>query len=262
MRPKEGQLECVTGDLGGGKSAYAVELIYEHVARGGWAFTNIEVFPDENHPHPAAKDDNFRKRLASEGLEFDPQRLVRLQGDSMAGFHKQLKRGSEGELVMAVIDESQLDIHTKDRGAGNKDELYNFIAMCRKLDIWCIFIAHDANEIDVNVRRKITIETTCRNLKNETILGMPFPIQVYFRVQFKLFQGRSHHKIGAEYFRKSPAWGLYNSKALLGAKAQQFETLEVARAGRLKRIKREDPSLVWNAAAIVGAVTAGIILCV
>ena len=240
----QGKLECVTGDLGSAKSSYGVERGYEHIARGGYFMTNIEVFPDDNYPHPSAKLDNFKKRLAEEGLEFDPSRLIRLQGDSMADFHRQLMRGNEDMTVLVVIDESQLDLHTKDRSRGQKgdeakDELYNFVAMCRKLDIELLFIAHDANEIDVNIRRKISVETTCRNLKDQRILGgLPFPLPFYFRVRFKLYQGKVHHKIDSDYFLRSPAWGLFNSKALLGAKAQVFANMAVARATRLKRIKR------------------------
>jgi len=258
-----GKVEAITGDLGGGKSALGVERLYEHIARGGWGFTNIEVFPDSSYPHPDAKKDNFKDRLASEGLEFVPERLVRLEGNTMSGFHRQLKRGSEEMSVMCVIDESQLDLHTKDRSRGQgdeeKDELYNFIAMCRKLDIICVFIAHDANEIDVNVRRKITVETTCRNLKEQTILGgLPFPLPLYFRVSFKLYQGKVHHKIASDWYLKSPAWGLYNSKALLGAKAQVFASMAVARAGRLKRLKRPE-GFGW-AEAIAAAIV--VFLCV
>lgn len=260
----QGKLEAVTGDLGGGKTAYAIERAYEHIARGGWVQTNIEFFPDENYAHPGAKLDNFKKRLAEEGLEFDPARLVRLEGDSMAGFHRQLMRGSEEMTVLVIIDEAQLDLHTKDRSKGQKgeetkDELYNFVAMCRKLDIELLFIAHDANEIDVNIRRKISVETTCRNLKEQRIFGgLPFPLPFYFRVRFKLYQGKVHHKIDSDFFLKSPAWGLYNSKALLGAKAQVFANMKVARATRLNRIKR--PAGFGWAEAAAAAVAA--FLCV
>ena len=259
---REAYLECITGELGGGKSALGVEYIYEHVARGYWAFSNIECFPDENHPHPAAKHDNFKKRLASEGLEFDPSRLNRLEGDTLDCFEKQLRRGEEGAPVLAVVDESQLELHTDDRHEQStkekKKQLYNLMAMARKLDIWFVFIAHDAGEIDFNCRRKFTTETTCRNLKQERLFGaLPFPFPVYFRVKFKLFNGRVHHKLSSDFMFRCPSWGLYNSKALLGSKAQVFANMPVARAQRLKRIKPQlSGAGLWTAAAWAGAAAA------
>jgi hypothetical protein len=259
--PKEAYLEAITGELGGGKSALGVEYMYEHCARGHWAFSNIECFPDETYPHPAAKADNFKKRMAGEGLEFDPSRLVKLEGNSMEQFHKQLRRGEEGAPVLCVIDESQLDLHTDDRHTKKNDpaakELYNFLAMCRKLDIWCVFIAHDAMEIDFNARRKFTTETTCRNLKQEKLMGaIPFPFPIYFRVKFKLFNGRVHHKLSSDFLLRCPSWGLYNSKALLGAKAQVFEGMTVARSARLKRIQPPGTFSPWTIPAVAGAVAA------
>jgi hypothetical protein len=263
----EAYLECITGELGGGKSALGVEYMYEHVARGFWAFSNIEFFRDEKHESTdpkvveAAQRDNFRKRLALEGLELDPERVQRLEGNSMEHFHKQLRRGEENAPVLAVVDESQLDFHNDDRHAKKNDaaakETYNFLAMCRKLDIWCVFIAHDAMEIDINGRRKFTTETTCRNLKQEKLFGvMAFPWPVYFRVKFKLFNGRVHHKLSSDFLCTLPAWGLYNSKALLGEKAQVFANMPVARSQRLKRIQPAGGVNAWTVPAVAGAVAA------
>jgi len=53
------------------------------------------------------------------------------------------------------------------------------------------------------------------------------------------------------------AWGMYDSKALLGAQAQKFGELGRAKMGRLQRIKTTRPSL------LPALVAAGIIiLCV
>jgi hypothetical protein len=225
--PNEGKVEIVTGDLGGGKTAYAVEMAYEQLASGGWVFTNIEILADK-----------VRERLASEGLVFVEERLVFLQGDNMKAFYTQLRRGSDGEVVMCCVDEAHFDLNARN-WKDTSEELIQFITLCRKLDIWLIFVTQDANDIDKQVRRKITVEVACRNLKEERIFGgIPFPVPVYFRVRFKMFQGRPHHKIDSEFYFRSPAWGLYRSKALLGSKAQVFAGMAVGKRERLARVQQ------------------------
>jgi hypothetical protein len=248
MIPREGKIEIVSGDLGGGKSAYGVECAFELLLAGGTVFTNIEMFPDK-----------IAERMREQyRLEFDPSRLIQLQGQSMKDFHKQLKRGADGEVVMALIDEASLDFNARDYRE-TSDELLNFIVLVRKLDVWLVFVLQDGNDLDKQIRRKVTVEVACRNLKEEQILGMPFPLPVYCRVRYKIMQGRKHHKLGSsEWLLKLPAWGLYNSKALLGAKALEFEKMEVCHRQKLRRVEvKETPW--WPAMAAATAAT--FILC-
>lgn len=224
--PKEGQCEVVTGDLGGGKTAYFVEIAYEVLIGGGWVFTNV-----------AMNFDAVRERMAAEGIEFAPSRLVILQGDSMAAFHKQIMRGGPGEVVLVGIDEAHFDFDSRNRMKGD-DETYHFVTLCRKLCVWLIFITQDGNDLEIKLRRRFTVETTCRNLKHLRIAGVPFPFPFYVRVRFKLFGGRPQHKLDADYFTRLAGWGLYDSNALLGAKAQVFAGLNQARRQRLKRIEK------------------------
>lgn len=246
--PREGKIEIVTGDLGSGKSAFGVEEAYTLLLRGGTVFTNVEMFPDAI----------AARMLKEHNLIFDPARLVHLQGASMKEFHKQLKRGSDGEVVMALVDEASLDFNARD-WRETSDELLNFIVLVRKLDIWLVFILQDGNDLDKQLKRKVTVEVACRSLKEERLFGMPFPLPYYCRVRYKIQNGRAHHKIGdAEWVLKPPAWGLYNSKALLGAKAEEFEKMErVKRVPLAKGATKGIP--MWPSIAAASAVI--IILC-
>lgn len=241
--PTEGRIEAVTGELGGGKTAFGVEQAYDLLCTGGYCFSNVEVYPDK-----------IAERMAGERLVYQPERFVSLKGANMKDFHTQLKRGVEGAPVMALVDEADLDLSDRNYRE-TSEEFINFIKMVRKLDIWLVFIAQDANDMDKKVRRKFTIETNCRNMKHEEFLGMPFPIPLYCRVRWKVYQGRCHHRIGsAQWMLKQKAWGLYNSKALLGEKAQVFEKLGQVRATRLERIVTKNPyGLAAGAAAFVSS---------
>ncbi len=225
--PKEGQCEAVTGTLGGGKTAYGVEMIYEILCRGGWVFTNIDI-----------SFEAVRERMASQGLVFDPARLVFLQGESMAGFHSQIKRGSPGEVVLVVIDEAHFDFDSRDRMKGD-NETYHFVTLCRHLHVWLIFITQDGNDLEIKLRRRFAVETVCRNLKDHRIAGIPFPFPFFVRARYKMERGRATYKLGnPEWFTRSPAWGLYDTHALLGAKAQVFAGLGQAHRQQLKRIEK------------------------
>jgi hypothetical protein len=239
--PKEGKIEVVTGDLGAGKTAYVVELIYEQLCQGGWVFTNIELYADK-----------IAERMHGEGLIFDPTRLVILSGESMRDFHTQIRRGADGEVVMVAIDEAHFDLAARDYRS-TSDEFIQFVTLCRKLDIWLVFLTQDGDDIDKVVRKKFTVETLCRNLKEERIAGVPFPFSLYVRVSFKLQKGRVHHKLDAHYVSKPTSWGLYNSKALLGAKAAAFAKMHVARKSKLARVQKPVTSAAYYFAAAAAA---------
>jgi len=232
----------VTGDLGGGKSALAVWRAFLHLERGGVVYTNIEVWPDK-----------VAERLLESGLEFDRSRLRSLPTDSLVDFQKLIERGSAGMPVMILLDEAQFDFTASEKTAW-ENKLIQFLALARKLRLYIVFICHNMAELKIGIRRKITVETVCRNLKEERIGGIPFPIPFYFTVSFKVLMGVSRHRIDSDWFWKLPAWGLYNSYALLGDKAMEYAALPVASTGRLKRVPQDHSSYAYAASAAVAAI--------
>lgn len=243
---KEGKVEVITGELGGGKTAFAVELAFDHLLSGGTVYTNIEMFPEV-----------VAKRMAEQGVVFDPERLIFLTGDTMRDFHSQIARGTEGWVVMVMIDEAHLDNNARDWATQSR-EFLNFITLCRKLDIYLCFITQDANDLDKQIRRRVTVETNCRNMKQEKLFGViDFPLPLYVRVRFKVNSGRITRKLDHDWKFRCSAWGMYNSKALLGAHAKKFSEMGVVKTGRLQRVAVERPGLTASLAA-----AAIIVLCV
>jgi hypothetical protein len=225
---KEGKVVCITGDLGGGKSAEAIRQGFEHACTGGTVFTQIKVYPEE-----------WAVRMRQRGLVFDPERLRPLSTTSVVGFEREIQKGSPGSVVMVILDEAQIDFTAAEKEKWEA-ELLVFLAMCRKLRIHCVFICHNMMELKIGIRRKITTETVCRNLKEEKIAGLGLPFDLYFVVSFKVLNGVTRHKLNAEHYFSLPAWGLYDSYALLGSRAEEFDKLEAAKTGQLQRYK--DPN--------------------
>lgn len=244
-----GFIELVTGTLGGGKTAFAVERIFDHLCRGGWVYTNVECYPDK-----------IAERMAIKGLEFDPERLVMLQGDARE-FHKVVKRGTADCLVMLVIDEAGLEINARDWAKTDKGTLA-FNTMARKLDIWLVYISQDANDVDKQIRKKADTIWVCRNMKKLKIWGfIPCPLPFYFRVRFDNTRGTKPQKLDSELLLRPASWGLYNSDAMVGQVSEQFRGMQAVTAAPLKRIERKRPpqraplSLMLTASAFSSCVT-------
>lgn len=221
-----GYIELITGTLGGGKTAFAVEKIYDHLKSGGFVYTNIEVYPDE-----------VEKRLAVEGLVFDRSRLVILLGDARE-YSSQVSRGTTKKLVMLVVDEAGLDLNARDWAKTDK-KFIAFNTMARKLDIHLIYISQDASDVDKQIRRKAELVWVCRNLKKQKIWGViPFPLPFYFRVCFDNTRGGgTSSKMYPQVVLKPSSWGLYNSNAMVGEVASQWVGMNQVDGSALEKLE-------------------------
>lgn len=219
-RGAEGSTTIITGSLGGGKSALAVEMIMEHLSLGGTVVTNIEVYPEK-----------LAEWMRDEfGLVMDPDRLRVLDRASIRDFHDLAVRGNEERTVLMVLDEAALDLNAREWKT-LPQELFNFVVLCRKLIIDLVLVAQDANDVDKQLRQKMQYEVHCRSLKK--FLKLP----IFVRVRYALELGKKPWRIGAKFRWKSEAFGRYNSKALHGERAQIFGALEQAKSGALERVQ-------------------------
>lgn len=231
-----GATEAITGTLGGGKTAFAVERMLEHLLAGGYCYTNVEIYLEK-----------VREWMLEKGRVFEPDRLIFLTGD-LGTFHKQVKRGTHECQVMVVLDEASLDFNARDWASTSKD-LLAFNNFVRKLDIILLYITQRFEDLDKQFRARVGVLWVCRNMKHLKLLGLiPFPLPLFFRVRFDNTRGNGKPvKLDSEAVVKSWAWGLYNSDALTGKGHEQFLAMETANRTPLKRIqkpKTQGPS-IW-----------------
>ncbi len=236
----DGSITIISGTLGGGKTLCAVERMYEHVRRGGYAFTNIQLHREK-----------WGAQLARVGFIYEDDRVVDLVGD-LGKFHERVGRGSRGDCVMVVIDEAHLSFNARDWDKANRD-LLNFNTLVRKLDIELIYITQDPNNLDKQFRRMVQNVVVCRNMKTWKVFGLfNCPIPLMFRIHMDMTRGtgtKGTRNFTEIIFRRQWVCDLYNSDALLGAHAQLFSGLKQFNSSPLKRIEKsktvEKKSFPW-----------------
>lgn len=225
-----GYLKLVTGNLGGGKTSWLVELMVEHLRAGGSIATNIEL-----------KFDEISAWLASEGYEFDPARVTILTG-SLDDFYSQIPRGSPTCVVMCAIDEAAIvGFNSRDFAKLNR-KVFNFCTLARKLDIGLWWATQRPQFFDKQLRELCLSLIDCRDMRQFRLFGvLPFPIPLLVRVHHEMIGGIPRKAFSEVVSRKRWVWKLYNSDALLGDSAQEFANMTRAVASPLRRIPRPTP---------------------
>lgn len=223
----KGYLKLVTGNLGGGKTSWLVELGVEHLKLGGHWCTNIEVKPDE-----------IRSWLAAEGYEFDESRLIILTG-SLDEFYAMIPRGSPECVVMVSIDEAAIvGFNSRDFAKLNRT-VFNFCTLARKLDVGLWWATQRPQFFDKQLRELCLSLIDCRDMRQFRLMGViPIPLPLLVRVHHEMIGGIPRKAFSELVTRKKWVWKLYNSDALLGSSAQVFAGMRKAEYSPLKRIPR------------------------
>src|SRR5690606_30233321 len=225
-----GYLKLVTGNMGGGKTSYVVEMGIEHLLKGGTFATNIKCHVDV-----------IAEYIPDQGFEFDPSRLIHLTGD-IGKFFDQIPRGTPSNLVLVGVDEAALEgFNSRDWNKMDR-RIFNFCVLARKLDVGCCFITQQPEFFDKQLRKLCNGGLTdCRNLKSFKIWGViPFPLPLIVRVHHDCVGGVFRKNHSEPLFERRWVWKFYDSDALLGAAAAEFEQMQVAKSGPLSCIKKPD----------------------
>lgn len=222
-----GEIQIITGTLGGGKTLHAVEKAVNHLRRGGHVYTNIEIIPKA-----------VETWLAVQGLKFEPDRLHLIPNAGIKSFHENLERGQPDMRVYVIIDEAGLEFNSRDWKDLNRD-LLNFNVLVRKFDIYLIYIAQKPEMLDKQFRGLCQTQIDCRNLKHYKIFGaFSLPIPLMFRVHYSLVWGKRQHVRSEPIITPKWVYPLYNSDALLGDSASKFAKMQHATRSPLQRIKK------------------------
>jgi len=219
----EGSTTIVTGTLGSGKTLLGVEMGMDHLTYGGTLVTNIPLHVEKI---AAWMQEEF-------GLILDAERVIQLNARSIRNFHDLAIRGNQENSVMMVLDEAGFDINAKDH-ASLEEETRNFVALCRKMTIDLVLISQSSLDVAKQIRCKMQNEIHCRSLNNFWE-GVKLPI--FLCVRYTLAVGQKPMRRSVKVKWKAQSWGMFDSMALHGERAEIFAALNEAKRGKLKRVE-------------------------
>lgn len=171
----------VTGLMGAGKTYYGVELIRAALAEGAIVHSNIPLeFEklEEEFPAMRVNDQEEMKRLVK--LSNRPETWCRASGTfdddgSEMIVSDVITGGSEDACNLVVIDEASLTFDVDKQGEkSEKDRLrpiFQLIALCRHVGLDIYFLAQDASNVNVKLRRLAATRTNCVNVKKLPFFG-------------------------------------------------------------------------------------------
>jgi hypothetical protein len=159
---------AVTGKLGGGKTLWAVRMIFKYLALGCPVATNIDIFP-ELFLSPLRDEKNFcLYRL--------PNNITRADLD-MLGMANATNDERKNGLV--VIDESGVSLNARTYNDSNRKDLISWFLHARKLGWDLIFIVQSISLIDKQIREAILeYRAVCKRMDR-----LSFPILAWFGVR-------------------------------------------------------------------------------
>ncbi len=226
---REGQVRVVSGNLGGGKTIWAVrEALDKNVPFGAVVFSNI-VFNESG----VTKYLEGRK-----SVKYNPDQFVYL-GDDIHHFADKLKQGTSKQPNLLLYDESQLEFTAlgyKENRQAKKAEM-ELIAQARKLKLDVVFIAQDERDIDVYIRRRSQYFVECTNFQKHAIVGWFFrglkiPMHRFFVCPVVRGEIPKNASVKTEFWlREKSIMEAYNTHELfgrfVGMEEQNFEVEKI-----------------------------------
>jgi hypothetical protein len=230
-----------TGNLGGGKSLASVGLMVETLVKGGYIFTNVEIFPEaikkfcrDEHPrHVVLRDEQFRILTPREVPEF----------------HKYLRRGTRELPVYCVIDEAGKYFNARrwNDGLATKMEISDFVRESRKLHVELVFIVQELDYLDKQFRLLCQYRWRFQDLGK-----LHVPVLGKFLLR-KCYDNEtevpiSYPRIGKWWVKDARYYQLYNTDALVSEYAMaeveelkplELETVQLTKAQQTRSLLKQ-----------------------
>ena len=117
-------IEAVTGLNGGGKTVKCLYRMLDCFSKGGTVFTNICLAGFDPDTKEFSEDAPIRQFLRDRaGWEFIPAQYVYLDESQCKYLHKHIKKGTENNQVVVVIDEALEWLDSLDRYSLSNDDV-------------------------------------------------------------------------------------------------------------------------------------------
>jgi len=217
----EGHITVVCGNVGGGKTYWAVRKIARYVARGGRVWTNIDIRMDPWYNERYQREQRgFRSYVRRLGGVVQDGQVNRISCDRFDDFYTIVPRGSAKFPSLVVLDEALEGYDSLDQMEENKGRLrrlLSFVRHCRKENVDLVYIVQTFSELNVRIRTKATEIIDCMDMAKfrVPVLNIPYPFPWYFC--FRSRQPKTGLVDGREMCRKdSDVYGSYDTSQIIG----------------------------------------------
>jgi len=175
-------IEMFCGAMGNGKSAIVNSIAFKFLRRGGVIGLNYPLVDDWAIKYasrilpPYASD----QEIFDTAIEYYNRAFRFGSVESCYEFAdkvSQLVIGKQAqtreEWGLQIFDEASLYFNARDFQKSRNNRFIEYFINIRKLKIQAIFMTHNSEDIDKQIRGKVDLVTWCRNIQKRKIFGLP-----------------------------------------------------------------------------------------
>lgn len=181
-------IEIFCGAMGNGKSAIVNSIAFKFLRRGGVIGLNYPLVDDWAIKYasrilpPYASD----QQILDTAVEFYDRAFRFGSVQSCYDFADMVAQRATGrqantreEWGLQVFDEASLYFNARDFQKIRNNRFIEYFINIRKLKIQAIFMTHNSEDIDKQIRGKVDLVTWCRNMQKRKIFG--FPLAIFYK---------------------------------------------------------------------------------
>ena len=181
-------IEMFCGAMGNGKSAIVNSIAFKFLRRGGVIGLNYPLVDDWAIKYasrilpPYASE----QQILDSAIDFYNRAYRFGAVQSCHDFAEMVAQRATGrqantreEHGLQVFDEASLYFNSRDYQKIRNNRFIEYFINIRKLKIQAIFMTHNSEDIDKQIRGKVDLITWCRNMQKRKIFG--FPLAIFYK---------------------------------------------------------------------------------
>jgi len=181
-------IEIFCGASGNGKSAIVNSIAFKFLRRGGVIGLNYPLVDDWAIKYasrvlpPYASDQEILDTAVeyyNRAFRFGSVQSCYDFGEKVAQLATGKQAKTREEWGLQVFDEASLYFNARNYQQSRNNQFIEYFINIRKLKIQAIFMTHNSEDIDKQIRGKVDLVTWCRNMQKRKILG--FSLGIFYK---------------------------------------------------------------------------------
>lgn len=175
-------IEMFCGSMGNGKSAIVNSIAFKFLRRGGVIGLNYPLVDDWAIKYATRTLPPFfsDQQILDRAVEYYERAFRFGSVHSCYEFAERVSQLATGKQVetreehgLQVFDEASLYFNARDFQRSRNNQFIEYFINIRKFKIQAIFMTHNSEDIDKQIRGKVDLVTWCRNMRKRKFLGIP-----------------------------------------------------------------------------------------